>query len=153
MNYISLTENHLFSKAYGSRQKAVTRTVAVYVLKDRLEKKLKLANPQKESINRVGITASKKIGGAVERNRAKRVIREAYRQTDRSYGIKRGFIIVIAARERSAVVKMQDVKRDLQSALTKLDMLETLPESSEEERKGNSVRESLADNKKDENDE
>ena len=124
MNYISLTENHLFSKAYASRQRAVTHSVAVYVMKDRHEKRLKAANPQKESINRVGIAASKKIGGAVERNRAKRVIREAYRQTDREPGIKRGFIIVIAARERSAVCKMQDVKRDLQYALAKLDMLE-----------------------------
>ena len=123
MNYLPLTENHLFSKAYASRQRALTHTVAVYVIKDRHEKRLMRANPLKESVNRVGISASKKIGGAVERNRAKRVIREAYRLTDRQLGIKRGFIIVIAARERSAVCKMQDVKRDLQYALTKLDML------------------------------
>ncbi len=125
MKFISLTENHLFSKAYARGQRAVTKSVAVYVLKDRHEKILKNANPMKTSINRIGITASKKIGGAVERNRAKRVIREAYRLTDRELGVKRGFIIVVAARERSAVCKMQDVKRDLQFALEKLDMLET----------------------------
>ncbi|MBR6918447.1 MAG: ribonuclease P protein component [Clostridia bacterium] len=133
---MSLTENHLFTKAYSGRR-AVTKTVAVYVLKDRHEKKLKRENPLKESINRVGISASKKIGGAVERNRAKRIIREAYRQIDRECGIRRGFIIVAAARERTTEVKMQDVKRDMQYALTKLDMLEVpAAKSAAEETKG-----------------
>ena len=91
MKFISLTENHLFSKAYRSPQKALTRTVAVYVMKDRLEKKLKKENPLKESLNRVGISASKKVGGAVERNRAKRVVREAYRRTELECGIKKGY--------------------------------------------------------------
>ena len=136
MKHTSLKENHLFSKAYASRQRALTHTMAVYILKDRHEKRLKRENPRKESINRLGITASKKIGGAVERNRAKRVIREAYRLTDREYGIKRGFIIVIAARERSAVCKMQDAKRDLQYALEKLGMLERSAEADQNKENG-----------------
>lgn len=131
MNYISLTENHLFGKAYRSRERCVTSTAAVYVMRDYARNRLKKENPVKEHINRVGISASKKIGGAVERNRAKRVIREAYRQIDRECGVKRGYIIVIAAREKATVVKMQDVLRDLQYALAKLDMLKAQPEGSE----------------------
>lgn len=123
MKFISLTENHLFSKAYRSPKRAVTKTLAVYVLKDRHEKRLKKENPMKESVNRVGISASKKVGGAVERNRAKRIVREAYRQTDLECGIKKGYIIVIAAREKATVVKMQTAMSDLRYALTKLDML------------------------------
>ena len=123
MKNLSLKESHLFAKTYRSKQHAVTSTFAMYVLKDKHEKRLKKENPEKLSVNRVGISASKKIGGAVERNRAKRVIREAYRQLDEMYDVKRGNLIVIAAREKSTKVKMQDVMRDLQYALTKLDML------------------------------
>ncbi len=133
MNTISLKENHLFSKAYKNGKRAVCRTVSVYVMKDLHARRLKKANPLKTSVNRVGISASKKIGGAVQRNRAKRIVREAYRQIDSLYGIRKGRIIVIAARERATVVKMQDVKRDLQYALTKLDMLENLPEREKNE--------------------
>lgn len=127
MKINSLKENHLFSKAYKNGRRVVCRTMAVYVMKDLHEKRLKKANPLKESINRVGISASKKIGGAVERNRAKRIIREAYRQIDSLYGIRRGMIIVIAAREKATVLKMQDAMRDLQYALTKTDMLLSPP--------------------------
>lgn len=134
MKIISLKENHLFSKAYRNGKRTVCQTMAVYVMKDFHEKRLKKANPLKESINRVGITASKKIGGAVQRNRAKRIIREAYRQIDSLYGIRRGMIIVIAAREQATVLKMQDAMRDLQYALTKTDMLISPPEAKREEK-------------------
>lgn len=133
MNTISLKENHLFSKAYKNGKRAVCRTVSVYVMKDLHARRLKKANPLKTSVNRVGISASKKIGGAVQRNRAKRIVREAYRQIDSLYGIRKGRIIVIAAREKATVVKMQDVMRDLQYALAKLDMLENPPEREKNE--------------------
>ena len=94
------------------------------MLRDRKSNILKKANPEKKAINRVGIAASKKIGGAVERNRAKRVIREAYRLIDASIGVKKGYLVVIAARESATVVKMQDAMRDMQYCLRRLDMLE-----------------------------
>ena len=84
---------------------------------------LQKAHPQKTKVNRVGIAASKKIGGAVQRNRAKRVIREAYRLTDAEIGVKKGYLVVISAREAATVSKMQDVKRDMQKCLSKLDLI------------------------------
>ncbi len=123
MKLRAISENHLYRKAYSGGRRAVSATIAVYVLRDKKAKALRSANPQKEAINRVGITASKKVGGAVERNRAKRVIREAYRLTEAGIGIKKGYLVVIAAREAATVSKMQDVMRDLQYCLKRLDML------------------------------
>ena len=39
------------------------------------------------------------------------------------YTLKTGHLIVIAAREKATVSKMQDVKRDVQSALMRLSMI------------------------------
>lgn len=123
MKLTAIREHHLYRKAYSGGRRAAAQTVCVYVLRDRKANQLKKAHPEKKTINRVGIAASKKLGGAVERNRAKRVIREAYRQIDASIGIKKGNLVVIAARSASTVSKMQDVKRDMQNCLHRLDML------------------------------
>lgn len=124
MKQRAISENHLYRKAYQGGRRAAAKTLCVYVLRDKKSNQLKKANPEKKAINRVGIAASKKIGGAVERNRAKRVIREAYRLTEAGIGIKKGNLVVIAARNAATVSKMQDVMRDLQYCLRRLDMLE-----------------------------
>ena len=123
MKFKAIRENHLFVKAYTGGRRAPSKTCTVYVLKDRQARRIMKSRPDKQYINRIGITASKKIGGAVQRNRAKRVIREALRLLMQEYQIKTGHLIVIAAREKATVCKMQDVKRDVQSALMRLSMI------------------------------
>ncbi len=129
MKFTAITENHLYQKAYRKGQRKSSSTLAVYVLKDKWASLLQKRHPLKMRVSRIGISASKKVGGAVQRNRAKRCIREAYRQIDREFGVKTGYLIVITPWSRAADVKMQVVKRDLYHCLSKLDMLVNAPQS------------------------
>ena len=119
MKYTSLCENHLFQKAYKNGQKAPGSKIVLYVLADRKANLLKKRHPLKLKINRVGITVSKKIGGAVQRNRAKRIIREAYRQLLKHYKVKLGFLVVIVARESIVGVKSTELYPELVRAAKK----------------------------------
>lgn len=65
--------------------------------------------PNGLAFNRFGITAGKKIGNAVHRNRAKRLIRLAYRECEVDMPI--GMDIVIVARAPICEVKSQDYCR------------------------------------------
>ncbi|MDR0222488.1 MAG: ribonuclease P protein component [Oscillospiraceae bacterium] len=58
-------------------------------------------------VNRLGIVASKKVGGAVKRNRAKRVIREAFRLAEPELRAKteKRFDFVFVARGKTPYVK------------------------------------------------
>ncbi len=123
MKSYAIKEHHLYNKAFTKGQRAVGRLTAVYVLRDYAAKRLMLANPQKEYFNRVGLSVGKKIGGAVQRNRAKRLLREAYRAV-KAEGLKTGYLVVLAAREEIRGKKTQDVERELRRAFLKLGMLQ-----------------------------
>lgn len=129
MKFLRIKENGLFRKAYKSGRRKGSHTVTVFVLKDRAAEFLRRSHPERLIVNRLGISASKKVGGAVQRNRAKRVIREAYHEIDKTYGIKKGFLIVITPRPECTVTKMQNVKNDLLYCLKSLDMIGTSDEN------------------------
>ena len=124
MNFVSLKENHLYSKAYSKGKRAVTSALAVYVLPDYAAKRLAKANPEKKVVNRIGFTSSTKLGGAVTRNRCRRIMREALRAIEREKTLKVGFLIVIAARSASVGQKSTEIQRQLDVALKKLGMYE-----------------------------
>lgn len=124
MKLFAIGENHLYQKAYTRGEKAASKTVVLYVLCDYAANRLQKANPTKKRLNRVGLTVTKKLGGAVIRNRTKRVLREGYRAVDRETPIKRGYLIVIVAREAATKAKSTDIARDLSDCMQKLGMLE-----------------------------
>ena len=120
MKNIAIRENHLYNKTYKRGKSYVGKNLAVYVLKDYAAKRLANANPEKKEINRLGLSVSKKLGGAVVRNRVKRIIRAAYDQHKSK--LKTGFLIVIGARSASVDKKSTDLYKELEVAFRSLSM-------------------------------
>ena len=83
---VTLKENHEFRRLYKKGASAVGAGMVVYCRKNRL------------GHNRLGLTASTKLGGAVVRNRARRRLREVYRLN--TPAMKQGYDIILVARRR-----------------------------------------------------
>ncbi len=126
MKFKAICENHLYNKAYSKGKKAVSRALAVYVLPDYQAKRLAKAHPLKKTVNRIGLTTSTKLGGAVVRNRCRRIMRAALQAIEREKKLKCGFLIVIAARTALVNLNSANVKCELDDAFTKLGMYKTL---------------------------
>lgn len=92
---VKLKNNKDFLKLYAKGAFAASEYCTVYYRKNGL------------GVNRIGISTSKKIGNAVCRSRARRVIRQAYRENEKSF--PKGYDIVIAARMKSTVCKSSDI--------------------------------------------
>ena len=87
----SLNRNIDFRRTYGRGKAYTSPALVTYVARNRA------------GICRVGITTSKKIGNAVERNRSRRVIRAAFRTF--APQIEGGWDIVFVARSKTKYLK------------------------------------------------
>lgn len=88
-----LKENREFQSLYHKGKCIVLPFVIIYARKNKL------------GVNRLGITTGKKVGNAVCRSRARRLIRQAWRENELAAPI--GLDIVIVARPRLVTVKSQ----------------------------------------------
>ena len=86
-----INNNKTFLFLYKKGKCIVSRNVVIYVRKNN------------KPFNNLGITAGKKVGNAVARNRAKRVIRQAYMENELSMPV--GIDIIIVARASAAKIK------------------------------------------------
>ena len=124
MKHSAIKENHLYNKVFRRGDRFIGKLVTVHILTDYAAKKRMLAHPLKLWTNRVGLSVSKKLGGAVARNRAKRIIRAALRQVETESPLKTGKLIVIGARNDIVGKTSHDVYRELSYAFHKLDMIQ-----------------------------
>ena len=121
MKNVAIREHHLYNKAFKLGKRYVGKYAAVYVLRDYSAERLKNAHPEKKYVNRLGLSVSKKLGGAVERNRSKRVLRAAYDTVkDR---LKTGNLIVISPRLSILSVKSTEVAAELETAFAELKLI------------------------------
>lgn len=105
----SLNRNRDFKRIYSKGKYASSKLLVTYVLKNRLK------------TIRVGITTSKKVGNAVQRNRCRRIIRAAYFPIQKQ--LPQGFDIVFVARNETPNVKSYDISRDMLYQFRKIGLL------------------------------
>lgn len=104
-----INKNRDYKKIYNRGKSMASPMLVTYILKNRL------------SAVRFGITTSKRIGNAVQRNRARRIIRAAFFELKNK--VKDGYDLVFVARTKTCFVKTNDVLRDMEFHLEKLGAL------------------------------
>lgn len=91
---ITLCDAWAFRRAYRNGKSFVSPELVTYVIKN------------KQNNLRIGITTGKKIGKAVMRSRARRVIRAAFREIIKDTEIvTNGFDVVFVARGKTSYIK------------------------------------------------
>ena len=117
---VPICRNNDFRRIYARGKSYVSPLVVVYALKKPHEKRAGWALPP-----------AKRSGNAVQRNRSRRVIREAFRAL--APRVRPGFDLVLVARGKTPYVKSTDVHRQLERQLQAAGLL----------REGNAMKRAL----------
>ena len=92
----SLKKNNDFQFVYKNGKSYANKYLVMYILKNNTEK------------NRLGISASKKVGNSVVRHRFARLVRESYRLHENIFNS--GLDIVVVARKSAALVGFFEIE-------------------------------------------
>lgn len=95
----SLKKNKDFQVVYRKGKSYANKYLVMYVMKNELER------------NRIGISASKKVGNSVVRHRLTRLIRESYRLLEEHFQF--GYDIIIVVRVSAKEITFADMKSAL----------------------------------------
>ena len=107
---VTLKENYEFRRLYQRGKSDAGGTMVLYCRKNRLNR------------NRLGLTASTKLGHAVVRNRCRRRLREVYRLNLPQ--MRKGYDIILVARSRTATASWKEICSTYEKLCRKLDLLE-----------------------------
>ena len=109
MKIAKINQNRDFRRAYSKGKYAAHPLLVTYAVKNRTGEA------------RLGITASKKVGNAVQRNRARRIITAAFMPLEEQ--IKKGYDFVLVARAKTPLAKSTQIAPVLQKHLQKLGLM------------------------------
>ena len=108
-NTLSLNRNTLFKRLYYRGKTFKTPFFTLYYMSTKASK------------NRVGFTVSKKIGKAVVRNRARRLMYESFRLYEEH--IPNGYYMVLVARADILTADFKDICSHMEKALKKSSLI------------------------------
>ena len=109
MKITSITSNRDFQRIYRRGRSCVSPGLVTYVLKN------------KNNNLRIGITTSKKVGKAVQRNRSRRLIRAAFSHLNIDPSLP--FDIIFVARTKTCYLKSYEVEQYMRRHLSSLGLL------------------------------
>ncbi len=95
----SLKKNHQFQYVYKNGKSYANKYLIMYVKENSL------------SINRLGISVSKKVGNSIVRHRITRLVRESYRLHEDIFNS--GLDIVVIARNNASLVGYKEIESAL----------------------------------------
>ncbi len=104
-----LIRSSQFEEAYAQNRKFVGRFMVLWLRQG------------EDASLRLGVVASRKVGKAVERNRAKRRLREVFRLN--RHALEGTVDVVLVARRTIVKAKWEDIKEDLLSLLKRAGLL------------------------------
>ncbi len=94
----TLRKNYEFGRVYQRGKHIAGRTLVLHYI------------ARKQPVLRLGVTASKQVKGSVRRNRAKRLLREAYRLNEDK--LRPGFDLILVGRAVEIPIKRQAIEAD-----------------------------------------
>ena len=110
--YVSLNQNTDFQRTYYRGKSTARPALVVYAMKNRV------------GICRVGITTSKKIGNAVERNRSRRIIRAAFQSVIKDFDTEgKGYDFVFVARTKTKYLKSTHIEKAMRECFAELGVM------------------------------